>query len=319
MGVFRWGRGERRDGRAAPRDTAFEFFSATEGALFRRSVREAFAEHGLEVTLYAEHAVDDTGREFGLNNLAASCHHDERGVRLWPQLVRRHISVLLRTLDGPSALETMAPEQLLGRVYPRVVESALVERGPFDYARQLTPGLSEVLALDLPESVMLLNDEALDPLGGAAALRAQAVRNLRELPVEGHEAVDQGDGQRFHVVMGDSFFTASRVLLLDELVQRVTGRPLGPDGALVAMPFRHQLVFHPIEDIHVIPSLGGMARYAAAGHEDAVGPVSPHIYWWRGGLLTQLSEMAEGTVTVTVGVDLQQVLERLAQEADREG
>ncbi|MQY15533.1 hypothetical protein SRB5_57150 [Streptomyces sp. RB5] len=304
-----------------PRDDAFEFFSVHEGALFRRTVREAFAEHGLEVTLYAQHAADNTGRQFGLGNLAATCHHDDRGRRLWPQLIRRHISVLLRTLDGPSALDTMPAEQLLRRVYPRIVDSDLLDRGHFGYARPLTPGLCEVLALDLPDSVMLLNDESLEPLGGVHALRAQAVRNLRSLPVEGHEAVEQDDGQRFHVVMGDSFFTASRVLVLDELVQQVTGRPLGPDGALVAMPFRHQLVFHPIEDISVIASLGGIARYAAAGHEDAVGPVSPHLFWWRAGELVQLSELDEGTLTVTVGADFQDVLERLAEQAEggREG
>ncbi|MEV6109948.1 hypothetical protein AB0M28_35365 [Streptomyces sp. NPDC051940] len=316
MGRFRRAGGRRRDGEEAPRDTAFEYFSEGEGALFRRSVREAFAEHGLEVSLYADHATDDSGRQFGLSNLAATCHHDSRGQRVWPQLVRRHISVLLRTLDGPSALDTMRPEQLRARIYPRIVDADLIDRANFGYARPLAPGLCEVLALDLPESVMLLGDDALTPLGRMDDLWTRAFRNLRALPVEGHEAVEQSDGQRFHVVMGDSFFTASRVLVLDALVEQITGRPLGPDGALVAMPFRHQLVFHPIEDIGVLASLGGMARYAAAGHEDAVGPVSPHLFWWRDGELTQLSELDDGTLTVTVGADFQDLLERLAEQAE---
>ncbi|MFF8277238.1 hypothetical protein ACF05T_14185 [Streptomyces lateritius] len=311
MGLFR--RGPRRDGDEAPRDPEFAYFSEREAALFRSLVRESFAELGLEVTVYADFVRDDAGRQFGLGNLAAVCHNDRRGPRVWPQLVRRHVGLVLRTMDGPSALDTLPAEQIRSQLYPRVVSGEGIDPGTFGYARSVAPGLYEILALDLPESVMMLTDEALEPLGDLQRLRDRALDNLRGLPVEGHETVRDADGMCFEVILGDSFYTASRVLDLDAVVRRVTGRPLGEHGALVALPFRHQLAFHPIRDTTIVPALGAMASFAASGYEDTPGAISPYVFWWRDGTLTQLSRRDEdgGDLRIVVGDDFQELLERL--------
>ncbi|MET7716485.1 hypothetical protein [Streptomyces sp. NPDC005407] len=311
MGLFR--RGPKRDGRDAPRDPEFSFFSADEGTRFRAQVREAFAESGLEVTVYADVVTDSAGRQFGLANLAAVCHNDERGPRAWPELVRQHVGMVLRTMDAPSALDTLPTEQIRAQLYPRVVGRDGFNPENFGYARALAPGLYEIIALDLPESVMMLTDEALEPLGDLQYLRDQALYNLRGLPVEGHETVKDGEGMRFEVVLGDSFYTASRVLALDSVVRQVTGQQLTADGALVAMPFRHQLAFHAIHDAGMIPALNAMASFAASGYVDTPGAISPFVYWWRDGTLTQLSdhdEDGEG-LRIVVGDEFQELLERL--------
>ena len=299
-----------------PRDPAFSFFSVDEAAHFRAQVREAFAELGLEVTLYADMATDSAGRQFGLGNLAAVCHNDDRGPRVWGELARRHAGMVLRTMDSPSALETLSPEQIRAQLYPRVISQDSLDPQAFGYARSVAPGLYEVLALDLPESVMMLTDEALEPLGEVQQLRDRALGNLRELPVEGRETVKNTGGIRFEVVLGDSFYTASRVLALDTVVRQVTGQRIPPDGALVAMPFRHQLAFHVIRDTTMIPSLNAMASFAASGYEDTPGAISPYVYWWRGGTLTQLSdedEDGEG-LRIVVGEEFQELLERLVEQ-----
>jgi hypothetical protein len=311
VGLFR--RGPRRDGRDAPRDPEFSFFSADEGARFRAQVREAFAEKGLEVTVYADVVSDSAGRQFGLGNLAAVCHNDERGPRAWPELVRQHVGMVLRTMEAPSALETLPTEQIRAQLYPRVIGADGLNPENFAYARSVAPGLYEILALDLPESVMMLTDEALEPLGDLQYLRDQALYNLRGLPVEGHETVKDSEGMRFEVVLGDSFYTASRVLALDSLVRQVTGEQLTADGALVAMPFRHQLAFHAIHDTGMIPALNAMASFAATGYEDTPGAISPYVYWWRDGTLTQLSDRDEDGegLRILVDDDFQELLERL--------
>jgi hypothetical protein len=309
MGIFR--RGPKRDRRDAPRDPEYAFFSMDEGALFRSQVREAFAEHGLEVTVYADMVTDDSGRQFGLANLAAVCHNDIRGSKAWPGLARDHVGMVLRAMDGPPPLETLPHEQIRAQLYPRLITADMIEAESFLHARSIAPGLREVIALDLPESVMMLTDDALSPLGDIRELRAHALRNLRALPIEGHEILKGADGMRFDVVMGDSFFTASQVLVLDELVRRITGQDLGVDGALVAMPFRHQLAFHAIRGADIIPALNGMAAFAAAGFEDAVGPVSPHVYWWRAGSLIQLSDRNDEGLRIMVDEGFQELLERL--------
>ncbi|MFP1624915.1 hypothetical protein ACLB9X_06835 [Streptomyces sp. 5K101] len=314
MGLFR--RGPKRDGRDAPRDPEFAFFSTGEGARFRGLVREAFAEQGLEVTVYTDMVSDSAGRQFGLGNLAAVCHNDERGPRAWPELVHQHVGMVLRTMEAPSALETLPREQIRAQLYPRVVGADGLDPKNFAYARPLAPGLFEILALDLPESVMMLTDEALEPLGDLPYLRDQALYNLRGLPVEAHETVADDEGMRFEVVLGDSFYTASRVLALESVVRQVTGEELTADGALVAMPFRHQLAFHAIHDTGMIPALNGMAAFAATGYEDTPGAISPYVYWWRAGTLTQLSDRDEDGegLRITVGEEFRALLERLVAE-----
>lgn len=312
MGLFR--RGPKRDPREGPRDEEFSFFSEREARFFRGEVRAAFAEQGLEVTVYAGVVADTAGRQFGLGNLAAVCHRERRGERAWPALVRDHVGKVLRTMDGPQPLQTLSDDEIRARLYPRVIaEDALPGSAPFLYGRVPAPGLREVLALDLPEAVQMLSEDSLEELGDVEELRIRALNNLRALPVEGHETVRRGDGSSFEVVLGDSFFTASRVLVLQELVERVMGAPLTPDGALVALPFRHQLAFHPIHDAQVVPALQAMAQYAATGHADAVGAISPNVFWWRGGAMTRLSEPDGDGLRVTVDGEFQDMLERLVE------
>ncbi|TLQ43091.1 hypothetical protein [Streptomyces marianii] len=311
MRLFR--RGPKRDGEDAPRDAEFAFFSVAEGARFRGQVREAFAERGLEVTVYSDVVTDSAGRQFGLGNLAAVCHNEERGPRVWPKVIRGHVGMVLRTMDAPSALDTLPPDQIRSQLYPRVIGSEGLDRETFRYARALAPGLSEVLALDLPESVMILTDDALEPLGDVPVLRERAMANLRDLPVEGHQTIKDAGGMRLEVVVGDSFYTASRVLVLDALVRQVTGQQITDDGALVALPFRHQIAFHVIRDAGVIPSLNALAAFAASGYADTPGAITPYVYWWRAGALTQLSDHDEGGegLRIVVGEDFQDMLQRL--------
>ncbi len=315
MGFFR--RGPKRDGRDAPRDAEFSFFSGDEGARFRSQVREAFAEHGLEVDVYADVVSDSDGRQFGLANLAAVCHNDQRGPRAWSEVVRQHVGMVLRTMAAPSALDTLPTEQIRAQLYPRVVGAHGLNPENFAYARTVAPGLYDILALDLPESVMMLTDEALEPLGDLQYLREQALYNLRGLPLEGHETVKDG-GMRFEVVLGDSFYTASRVLALESVVRQITGEQLTSDGALVAMPFRHQLAFHAIRDTGMVSALNAMASFAASGYADTPGAISPYVYWWREGTLTQLSDRDEDGdgLRLLVGDDFQELLERLVAEDD---
>jgi hypothetical protein len=314
VGLFR--RKSRRDPRDTPRDAGFSFFSVHEAALFRAQVREAFAERGLEVDVYEGSVVDNAGRQFGLGNLAAVCHNDDRGSRVWGELIRRHVRMVLRTIEGPSALDTLPPAQIRAQLYPRVIRGDGLDAENFGYARYVAPGLYELLALDLPESVMMLTDDALGKLGDAGPLRDRAMANLRDLPVEGMETVEDDNGMRFEVVVGDSFYTASRVLALETLVRQATGQQLSENGALVAMPFRHQLAFHVIRDTSVIPSLTGMAVFAATGYEDTPGAISPYVYWWRGGTFTQLSHEAEDGdgLQVVIDEDFQELLERLVAD-----
>ncbi|MFD0315659.1 hypothetical protein [Streptomyces flavalbus] len=312
-------RSPRRDPRDTPRDTAYAFLSVDEAAYFRARVREAFAERGLEVTLQPTGVSDSSGRHFALDDLAAVCHHEPRGRRGWPEAIHDHVGRLLRVVDGPSPLASLTPAELLAALRPWVVARDVIEPDAVHYthARVVAPGLCEVLALDLPESVLPLTDDALAPLGDLAGLRRRALANLGALPVGSHTVLHGAGGARFGVVTGESFFTSSRVLTADRLVRDLTGDELGPGGALVALPNRYHLALCPVAAVGgaaLLPTLHGMAAFAAANFTDAVGPVSPDVYWWHQGTLTRLVRQDGGEPRFTRDAEFEVLLMRLADD-----
>ncbi|MFI1508708.1 hypothetical protein [Streptomyces sp. NPDC020597] len=284
-----FGRGERRDGVEQPRDREFTYLSEAEAARLRVLVRDAFAERGIEVTVEPGRVTTGTGWQFGLTNLAAACHNDSRGPRRWPALVNTHVDRVVRALDGPQALKALPHEQVLARLHPRFIPGGPRLLKAFGYGPPSVPGLLEVLALDLPETVAMLTAEDLAGLGDLTALRERALRNLRAVRVDRHERVGDGSGARFDVLMGGSYFVASLALVLDEVVHRHSKDAPTPDGILVALAHRHQLAYHVVRDSDVVPSLNLMARFAAAGHEASPGALSPSVFRWHEGEFTEVA------------------------------
>lgn len=167
----------------------------------------------------------------------------------------------------------------------------------------------EVLNIDLPDTVIVLDDVALERIGGRSAVRAGAMRNLLGV-IQGIEVETLSSGEASIEVMGsDSMFTASTVLAMPELLARV-GVTDAPLGVLVAMPFRFQVALHVIRDAAVVPSLNALVGFAAAGFNEGVGPLTPNVFWWHQGTFERLtSHSADGQVSVQVSPEFQAVLE----------
>jgi hypothetical protein len=90
----------RRSERESEPDPAFTFMRAADARQVRSLVREAFAEHGLEVNVFADHVLDASERQFGLWNVMAFCHNDERGRTAWPAVVRGHVRKILTSMEA---------------------------------------------------------------------------------------------------------------------------------------------------------------------------------------------------------------------------
>jgi len=105
----------------SPRDAALPVLTEQQAQRLRSLVRQAFAELGVEATVFADHLRDAQGREFGVANLAAICAAAEQG-RDWPGIVEDHVARMLRIMDGPQPLDDMNPEQI--RASARVHRSA---------------------------------------------------------------------------------------------------------------------------------------------------------------------------------------------------
>ena len=313
MGWFGRGRRERVSLDIADRDAAFPFLDADRAARLRMLVHRAFAEQGVEVVVYEDHVVDVHGRRFGLANLAAVCYRSDKDKR-WASLVEDHVVTILRAVDAPDPFAAATFDAVCARTVCRVYDRAsLPDPLLHTYVRELAPGLVEVLALDLPDSVAVFRDEHVESCGGLPALRAVGMVNLAREPVDHHKVVNTPEGAELHAFTGNSMFVASKVLLLEDLLGDVLGLTETPDGVLVALPNRHELVLHVPRDASAVHALHTLAGYTAETFAETPGPLSPYVYWWRKGTFVQITDAdSTGAVRVDVPVELGEVLARLA-------
>ena len=97
------------------------------------------------------------------------------------------------------------------------------------------------------------------------------------------QTFDLDKGARFFALVGDSFFTSSHALALGEVLV-----PPSEHGALVTIPHRHAVLFHPIVDMKAILAINSMIPVTFGMYQEGPGSVSPNLYWWRDGALTHL-------------------------------
>jgi hypothetical protein len=281
--------------------------TAEQAATLRRLVREAFGAHGREVVVEADHVRDDTGTEFGLWNLAVLCGQYPQ--RKWSRLVGSHVASLMSPAND---LDAISEEELVDLVHLRLHSTdAGFDIGAHTVG-EVIPGLTTVLAVDLPTMVTSPQTSFWEERGGVARWTAVGRRNLAALvgaPDIEHHRVQQGDTE-FDVLLGESFFTASLSLLLEDVVRHYAAADLS-NGALVAVPNRHQLVWRAVDSPSVIPSLNGMIAFTQLGHDAGAGPVSRDVFWHHDGSWEKLTEMRGDEQVVNVGPELHAVLERL--------
>ncbi|MGW0766903.1 immunity 49 family protein [Streptomyces sp. NPDC002676] len=234
------------------------------------------------------------GHDYSLTNLAHVCRKAPE--EHWPDLVAAHFARLQQASRGDESAE-----ELLRDVHSRLlpVDSLTPELAEaMRYARVVADGLVFAYALDGPTSVRILTDKDVER-AGIENLSQAAYANLMRVPVE-HEEVSVGGRARLHSLYGDSPFVASKALFLSEVARQVTGEPLPDAGALVVVPNRHLLAYHPITDGSVVDAVNGLASYALSTYEDGPGALSPRVYWWHRGGLKSLTVIDQDTRTFSL-------------------
>ncbi|MEB8339886.1 immunity 49 family protein [Streptomyces endophyticus] len=246
-------------------------------ALVAECVRARYgAEEGL---VLLGDAVERDGHLFPLANLALRCREAPEGD--WPALVDAHFAALADASRGGEDAE-----ELLAGTCLRLVPTDAVGPAAPTYTREVAEGLRLALALEGPDSVRLLTDEDV-ARAGADELWGAARRALTRAPMR-HEEVRLDGHPVLYSVYGDAHAVATKAVVLPEVVAEVTGRRMPEAGALVAVPTRHLLAFHPIVDGSAADALGDLATYAVRAHGEGPGPLSPRVYWWHEERLTSL-------------------------------
>ena len=174
--------------------------------------------------------------------------------------------------------------------------------------------LSPVLSVDLPDSVATPSREELADQGTIGELVTLGRDNLRALLTSDGiraEAVETGGRGRFTAVVGDSVFTSSLALLLEETVARFSGEDDWGRGFLVSVPSRHRLLYRPIDTSDAAAALDHMIEAALRGFASEPGPLSPDVYWVRQRTWAQVTSYASGKPKVLRGTGLRDALKGL--------
>ena len=313
MGLFR-----RRDG---VMDAELTFFTQAEAARFRAHVVQEFARHGIEVVTEPGRVHAQGGVTFGLYDLAAKCHAVGRRPRSWQNVIVEHVAVALRAVAKPHPVESanQADVELHARL--RLWDASRMdpaERSRYDYAPEVVPGVLELLVYDDDDSVLPLSDDVLDRFD-VGAIRASALHNLLLEPIDERDVLTEGvrgpgDGTQVAVLFGQSYYVASKALVLRHVLSTIYGDREYPLGVLVAAPGRHLLYLHVVESPSVIPSLETMAYLARLRYRDEPGALSPEVYWWDGAGLAPVT--ADGAVRVQVGSPFHAALEAVTRAVD---
>lgn len=220
----------------------------------------------------------------GLQNLAQLCNQVDRDQ--WLELVREHfdrviVSTHTHDLDAIGRDYEMVKSIVKVRLYAR---ESLGKLTGSTIHRELGDDLVSVLVYDLPDAVATVPTEAPthwpDSLDTVFDLALQNVLDQDEVETE---VLDLDDGTKFTVMVGESFFVTSHLLVLEKHLDPVTSM-----GALVAVPNRHTLLFAPILDLTVVDTLHAMAVLSHRRHAEGPGSLTPTLYWWQGGSLTAL-------------------------------
>jgi hypothetical protein len=274
----------------------------------RELCRAYFTAQGFAATVGGD-AVSIPGQQRGLplTNLSHFCRSTAPGQ--WPDLIEGHFSALLAV-----APDTGGDDELLRGVRLRLLPDDFLPAEAvhqFTYLRPVAEGLQEALQLDAPDTVRTLSDADIAPVG-LDRLREAGRANLVAEPVE-HHVVDRPGGLRIHTADGSSMFVASKALVLDDLAREATGRPLPPEGALLTVPGRHVIAYHPIADHRAVDAINDLAAFGMGAYGDGPGQLSPRLYWWHAGALTSLTVIDHESreFSVRPPAELMDILRRL--------
>jgi hypothetical protein len=220
----------------------------------------------------------------GLVNLAQVCHRTP--LHTWPAIVGQHMARSLDLAREPDDSVSQiasdfdqARQRLKVRLYPADVgdDVFLTLREPMD-------GVRAVLVYDLPETIHSVQQEHV-------ALWQRPLDELFAIALANVKAGDPVDRKSFPIdetaaltlLSGGSYFTASHALFLEDYLT-----PAPELGAIVAVPHRHALIYHPIVDQGTLVALSAMIPMARGMCRDGPGSISPHLFWWRDGRFTLL-------------------------------
>jgi hypothetical protein len=230
----------------------------------------------------------------------------------WPDLVEQAVAGWLAEAEraDEAAAQAVAPwaVPLRSRLLPAQLAAATAGA----LARPALPGLTEVVLCETPQGGgrLLAAEQAGSWAVPAAEVFDAARENVRRQGALDRERLNV-DGANVTVLAGPGPYCPTHVFWLCEYLER-DGLPASDNGALVVLPHRHLLAYHPIESSEAVAAAGALLRLAWRQFETAPGPLTDQLYWWRADSVTVLPVDAVGeTARILPNPEFEALLSRL--------
>ena len=242
-----------------------------------------------EVGMFRLSLNSDRDVAFGMANLAQMCNLHPR--EEWPQLIDEFLVNLIRTATEPVKAPTFeeAKAILKLRLFPLDLGDAVKL-----YTFPLNDQFKSALALDYPDRVASISSETVQEWGVSAdELFDIGMQNVWDEGRPDEQEIEIPDLGKIQVLTGDSFFTATQALTLDRYLI-----PMPEQGALVAVPSRHSVLYVPLTSQKRAHMLNGLQWIAGRMYEEGPGSISPRVFWWIDGAMIaiDLEDTTEGMI-----------------------
>ncbi|MEW2353970.1 hypothetical protein [Spirillospora sp. NPDC029432] len=235
----------------------------------------------------------------------------------WPAIAADFVGSVIATAEssGDDALDlgdyAMVRPLLRTRLYGDDFGS-----GAQALRRPVAPGLVEVLVVDKPTAMMIVNTDLPGKWGMAAdELFAVAEENVRrDGPLELVD--DDYGGVRLFSLGGDYAYATAHALWAGDYP--VTG----PYGALVVVPAQGVVHAVPVHGEEVVAAMNLLVRIGWGGFRQGPRSITPNVYWWRDGALRlagavevgEAGDAGEDSLAVSISGEFQELLEELVRE-----
>ncbi len=226
---------------------------------------------------------------YGVINLMQVCN--QVPAEEWPQRIADHFDALAAAAKDHEKFNVREAdfEQVKDLLAVRVGDEESLPIDKLLFRRDL-PGTISYLVFDLPNSVESVPPELPEKWAkGVDELFALGLANVKRSADPSIEQVEIQPGVSFMAYSGDSFFTASFALMLDQLEGATS-----PHGLLVAIPHRHVLLFHAIQTSDAIFAVQHLGVLAINLDREGPGSISPKLFWYRDGKFVNLPFRLEG-------------------------
>jgi hypothetical protein len=253
------------------------------------------------------------GSRLGFVNLAQSCHQIPR--RQWKSAIHEHFDRILKSVGPSDETDALDADFDAARAALRVrVYSAETEGMERSVTRPLTDGIVELLVYDLPDSAAgVLRENIAEWNRTDEELFAIGLENIKSgAKIEAIRLPGEGGAELFGIFGDNDIYTASHALFLEDYL---------PDdlelGAIVAIPNRHAVLYHPIVDAKAVGALSSIIPAAIGMFEQGPGSISPYVYWWQNGIFQrQPTEITEEGINFNPTEEfIYQVMNRIRPES----